>query len=315
MKKNMLFGVLFSFVLLFVVGCTAQSTIEETQKKEGDTQLIDSSSWISLRDQESHNLKTYTLGNTAREIQNNISSRIEIKHLFVDEIPIYEMSPKDASFAKMVIFLHGQYSRKEEYLSDMVHFAENGYCCVSIDLLCHGERISSTAVMSLEITKKTASDIDSVLDYYRSCNMANADEIALIGFSQGGSVAYYYTAYGEVIPKAIVVGSTTPDYTYFVEDISIKDGKMYETLWTEEEINQFIENNNPINNISRFYSVPIMSGNNTKDPKISYKGSESFELLLHNTNHELKFYYYDSSNHDVPESFVHKILPFIKEYL
>lgn len=315
MNKRKKIGFILLLALFLCTGCVGRTESLETVKNEGDVQIVEASSWSSIRDGKIHNVNTVSFGNTAIKIQKQLLRGMEMRHLFIDNIPIYEIRPIDSSSAKMVIFLHGQYSRKEEFLADMVQFAENGYCCVTIDLACHGERINSTPVMSLEITKQTAQDIDVVLDFYRSCHIANADEIALVGFSQGGSVAYFYTAYGEICPNALVVGSTTPDYTYYVEDISIKDGRMSDSIWTEEEIDRFVEDNNPVNNISRFYSVPILSGNNTKDPIISYKGSESFEMQLHHMNSELRFYYYESSDHNVPENFILKILPFIKEHL
>ena len=301
-------------VIMLCVFLTACSKSENTVD-EGDVQFVKSSTWVSIRDNSQHHTDSYTLGETALKIKNELSSTLELNHIFIDDIPLYEMHNKDVPNEKIIIFLHGQYSRKEEFLFDMIRFAEEGYYCVTLDLVGHGERIKSYAIMSLEIAKLTANDIDVVLDYYRSCGIANADEIALIGFSQGGSVAYMYCAYGETVPKAIVIGSSTPDYSFFADDTSIKDGKIYETLWSEDEISDFIKNNNPVNNLQRFYSISILSGNNINDPKITYKGSESLEQKLRGVNNDIHFYYYDISGHDVPETFVQKMLPFIKERL
>jgi pimeloyl-ACP methyl ester carboxylesterase len=226
------------------------------------------------------------------------------------------MYPTNAKDCKLVILLHGQCSRKEEFLEDMINYVDAGYLCVCIDLVGHGERISSEPIMSLEITSQTGKDLNTLISYYSNKDYADIDNFGIVGLSQGGSVAYWYTAYGYYTPSVIVVGSTTPDYTYFMDDTCIQNGKRTESIWDSTQIADFINKNNPINQLDKLSSIPTMSGNSLDDTIVSYKGSEAFEKVLKdNNNTDSIFYYFDGVGHNVTEDFVQKIIPYIKKWL
>lgn len=286
----------------------------EKANDEGASQKQSEKTWVSKTDKKKHSVALYSFGNTADKLKENLSEDITIEHKFVDDVAIYEVHGNEGK-QKILFLLHGQSSRKEEYLHDAISYAEQGYYCVTVDLYACGERILKDAVMSLEITAHTGKDIDLLLDYYESTALADSDSFGIIGFSQGGSVAYWYAANGKRMPKALIVGSTTPDYSYFNDKSCIKDGKEVEPIWSEKQIRDFIAANNPLNHMEKFEKLPIMSGNSVDDNVVSYKGSEDFEKKLCSKNKNLSFYYFDGLKHNVSESFIRNIPAFLKKYL
>lgn len=319
MKKKKVIVIIAIVIIVAIIGVALWLCFHNQESNdlpdEGTAELLSQKEWIS-EDMSPHSVSNFSLGNTANQVYGEISSHINLEHKFIDEIPIYEMYPKDLKKGKMIFFLHGQASRKEEYLNEMINYAEEGFLCVCVDLTAHGERIKKEKIMSLEITTQTGKDLDTLIDYYKTQEYADTDCFAVIGLSQGGSVAYWYTANGKYKPSAIVVGSTTPDYNYFSDDSSIINGQVSDSIWTDEEVQQYISVNNPINHIEKFYDLPIMSGNSFDDTIVSYKGSEAFEKLMKEAgNKSVSFYYFDGVGHNVSEDFMQKVLPFINKYL
>lgn len=322
MKKK---AILISAVCVAVTASAAVGVFVFTRSEENKTNdlpdegksiLTNSSSWNRTRDNTQHTVGEYSLGNTAERVKNDLSDEFEVSHKFVDEVPVYEMYRRDAKNAPIVIFLHGQFSEKEENLDEMTEYADAGYFCVALDLQGHGERISSEPLMALEITKNTADDLDLLLDYYEAAGLADADRFALVGFSQGGSVAYWYSVYGDRVPGALVVGSTSPDYSYSYDDKCICNGEVADPVWSEEETKAFVTQYNPIQHADKLMQMPIMSGNSINDDVVSYKGSESLEKILKKGgNTKIRFYYFDNAGHNVTTEFVSKVLPFIRQYM
>lgn len=323
-KRTILICVICFFVLigaavgvLFAVNSGGNDTKKDDDiPVEGAASLTETSKWYSKSDNAEHTVDTYTLGMTAERVKNDLPDSFVINHKMIDGVPIYEMYQSSSDKSPILFFLHGQSSRKEENLDEMATYAEAGYFCVAVDLQGHGERITDEPLMALEITKNTAEDIDLLLDYYDSCGLADPNSFALNGFSQGGSVAYWYAAYGKRTPSALVVGSTSPDYAYSYDDKCICNGELVEPTWSESEIQAYIDQYNPILHIDRMMTLPILSGNSMDDDVVSYKGSESLEKQLkEGGNTDIRFYYFDNAGHNVTEDFVKKILPFLQEYL
>ena len=319
MKKRLIIGlsalaaVAVAAVVVVLIILNSGSGGEKV-KDEGTAQKQSETTWISKSNKKKHSVSTYSFGNTATKMKEKLSENMTIEHKFIDNVAIYEVHGNEGK-QKLLFLLHGQSSRKEEYLHDAVSYAEQGYYCVTLDLYACGERMLKDAVMSFEITAHTGKDIDLLLDYYESTALADSGNFGIIGLSQGGSVAYWYAANGRRMPKALVVGSTTPDYNYFLDKSCIKDGKETGPVWNDKQIKDFIAANNPVNHMERFEKMPIMSGNSVDDKVVSYKGSEEFEKKLCGKNKNLSFYYFDGLKHNVSESFIRNIPAFLKKYL
>lgn len=312
MKKPKLY-MLCTLLLLVMIFCSSCNTDRHSNvPDEGTTELLSESSWIDSSGEE-HTANFYTNGASAKKIALE-ANNIKLNHIIIDDIPIYEMYSTQKNNKRIVFFFHGQDSRKEEYLPEMINISEAGYVCVTVDLIGHGERTVKDAIMSVEVTAETAKDIDVLLEYYSTVPYADSTCFSLLGMSQGGSVAYWYAAYGQHKPSAMIIGSSTPDYKYQKDHSAVQNGKEIEPIWTDEEFSQFISNNNPINNVKQFIDIPILSGNGLDDEKVLYKGAEELEKEKHQSGyHDSQFYYYKNVGHDLTEDFMFKVVPFLNK--
>lgn len=301
--------------LVIMIGVLYMHKYQNSNYDEGKSALVDSDSWTSAYDQSNHIVETYTLGKTATEVAKSLNG-IELNHKYIDDVCIYEMYPSNADLSSIIFFIHGQGSRKEEYLYDMVMYAEEGYICVTLDIEGSGERVSNQTIMALQAVVDTGEDINTLVEYYQTITFANTDSIAILGLSQGGSIAYWYAAYGRYPLSALVVGSTTPDYKYYIDKSSITNGVIGDTIWTESEIESFISVNNPINRIEVFCDLPILSGHGADDNLVPTTGDEELEKYLNDMGSgEASFYYLDGVGHEVTDGFMQKVLPFFNKYL
>lgn len=317
-KKNLVIIVVMILLLACVISTAVfllQNHDQETVHDEGTSAVENTESWISPVDQIQHTVSTYSLGTTAAEVSETLEG-IKLVHKYIDDICIYEMYPSTLQNGGIVFFLHGQGSRKEEYLYDMVAYADEGYVCVTVDIEGSGERVSDEEIMSIQATVDTGEDINTLIEYYMNQAYADANRVAIIGLSQGGSIGYWYAAYGKYPLSALVVGSTTPNYLYYVDSTSIKAGAVGDSIWSEAKLNSFIKENNPVNNLPAFDSLPILSGHGMADSQISTKGDEEMELYLYSVGNKDAFYYYfDGVGHNVTEEYMQKVLPFLNKYL
>jgi pimeloyl-ACP methyl ester carboxylesterase len=301
---------IFAMILSSLCACNRSSAVYD----EGSCKIIKQTTWQDT-DKNTHNANFYTHGKTASEVSSD-SPDITLNHIFIDDIPVYEMYSKNNNSGKVLFLFHGQGSRKEEYLYEMLNYVDAGYLCVAVDLRGHGERLIDGAVMSVELTVGTARDIDTLLEYYHTVSYANIKTFALLGLSQGGSVCYWYAAYGKRTPSAMIVGSSTPDYKYQNDTIALKNGETIDSIWSDEQFNDFINQNNPINEIDKLINIPILAGNGLSDNVVSYKGSESLEKAKIDAGHVAsQFFYFENIGHEVTEAFMMKALPFLNKTL
>lgn len=306
-KKIMVFLICIPLFLLHLCAC---DLVKTNQYDEGTAEFQSEALWTDNEDQ-MHYAKSFTNGNTANRVLKE-SQDITLHHMLIDDISIYEMYIENENTGKMVFFFHGQGSRKEEYLYEMVNYAEAGYLCVTVDLDGHGERIKDETIMSVQITVNTAKDIDTLLDYYETIPYADTKCFALVGFSQGGSISYWYAAFGERIPTAMIIGSSSPDYKYQNDNTALCNGKFVDAAWNKDELSAYIDENNPINNAERLVNIPIMSGNGLEDKEISYKGAEELEkIITESGNTNSRFYYFEGIGHEVTEDFMSHMIPFL----
>lgn len=312
MKRRMLiaYGLLLAMLAGLLGGCNSKEDVDVFN--EGEATLIEKTSWTAA-DGTAHTADFYTFGKTATEVAGQAGG-IELKHIWIDDIPVYEMVCSDTNTGKMIFFFHGQNSRKEEYLYEMLNYAEAGYYCVTVDLRGHGERITEEAVMSVQITVETAKDIDVLLDYYGTIPAANEEKFALLGLSQGGGVSYWYAAYGKRKPSALVIGSSTPDYQYQDDANALQNGNNVDGIWSDAQLQGYIDENNPINNLERFIDIPTLSGNGLKDAVISYKGAEALEKAKFDAGYtNSQFFYFENLGHEVTEDFMMRVLGFLNK--
>lgn len=100
-----------------------------------------------------------------------------------------------------VILLHGLNGSKENYLFESYKFAKNGFYAISFDAFNHGEIISDEfeklnfwekAAYLPSIILETTNYIDKIISECKDNDLIDSDNIALAGFSMGGSSIYNY---------------------------------------------------------------------------------------------------------------------------
>lgn len=303
---------LWAFLSLSACSSLAEESEDNPNQVEA-TDIIAEDSWTSS-DGLSHRIVEHELDRRAQDIDSG-SEGVTVRHFFIDDVPIYEERSDSASIGNLVIFIHGQESNKSEYLEEMCAYAAEGYVCVSFDLVGSGEWIIDEPLMSLQVITKSSEAIDTVIEYYLQSGYAG-DKFALIGISQGGSVAYHYAAYGSRTPSALVVGSATPDFTTLDDMTCIQSGERIEPVWSEDEYARYASENNPINNISAFYTLPILSGNGLDDTEVSPQGSQDLEKSITAAgNSEAQFNYYTGTGHEITRSFLQKMRPYVDKHM
>ncbi len=284
---------------------TACQSIGNERKGVGDVTTLEEYEWISADDEVKHNICKYSLGELASEVASKNDSYI-MEHLSIDGITFYYYHPNGEQAAPLIFFLHGQGSEKEEYLGDFNMYADCGFSCITLDLAGHGERKSSEPISALDATVTTSENIGTILDYLSQYK----DSFAIVGVSQGGSVAYHYAAYGEYTPFAIVVASTSPDFENSSDTSIIVNGSAQGN--TDAYSDEYVEQNNPIRNWQQFSCIPLLSGNVVNDPVVSVVGSQSLEqIYIENDIETSTFLYYSGDSHDVPAGFFNMIIDFL----
>jgi alpha-beta hydrolase superfamily lysophospholipase len=143
---------------------------------------------------------------------------LAIEQLTSKNIPAVSIkSSNSTEDSPRVIVLHGLYSRKEEYLQELLLLAQIGFRATAIDLALHGERDRpGTAQQRLEadwvdgiktIVYDTVSDISAILDLWR----ASENSVGLYAVSAGGLVAHAVAVSDKRI-GAIAAIITSPDW-------------------------------------------------------------------------------------------------------
>lgn len=128
--------------------------------------------------------------------------KIVIEEKKIHGIPTLNLyNSEDNSKKPAVILLHGLNGSKENYLSESYKFAKNGFYAISFDAFNHGEIISDEfkkinfwekAAYLPNIILETTNYIDKIISECKDNDFIDSDNIALVGFSMGGSSIYNY---------------------------------------------------------------------------------------------------------------------------
>lgn len=294
MKKN--FNAIISFVLVFC----AIATICSCSKVDEKSEVFTSADGIK------HTVKSLSVGkDLTHGFQKNT---LEIQHKRVDDITLYEVFSKEKS-NKLIVFIHSSDSQKEEFIPEMEGIASSGYYCVAFDVNGYGERKNSTKNPAIKLVVDAVKDVDVLLDYY--IDYMKLSSFGLEGFSLGGGIIYQYCVDGKRTPKAVAVGSSSPELSA-QPNYTVVNGQHIDSIWSKKQFEEYAQLHSPMNKIEKFKDLAIIAGHCTKDPIVSVEGEKKLEkYLFDNGNDKAIFHFYDSNNHDVPEKFVYQILPFM----
>jgi pimeloyl-ACP methyl ester carboxylesterase len=160
------------------------------------------------------------------------------KYLEVDGADIYYEEIENAG-KPTLLFLHGGFGNIEDFNSVLRMFA-NDYYIVGIDSRGHGKSTFGTGGLTYE---RLQLDVEAVANYLQ------LKDIHIIGFSDGGIIAYRLAAANRIpIQKIITIGATW----------SLSDAELVEKIMTDmmthegwKEIFNFYQLHNPHPDVDR----------------------------------------------------------------
>lgn len=291
MKKQLSF-LLIVFSLVFVLGGCS------TDKGKSATELVREVQWPSS-DAQIHIRKDYTLGTEANKYAVEFKD-ITLSHAKIDDTPIYEVYHSDGENMPMLFFLHEQGNSKEELLEVALTYAQTGYYCVLIDLPGYGEHISNETIQEVESIVNSTAEIDLLLDYYRLSPTADSAKFALWGVSMGGSAVYHYAAFGKNVPTLLLICSAEADFTRLTDTGSILNGKEQAATWDTGTMQNYCEENNPMNRLDRLACIPAFIVQGNDDTVIEAESIREFEAKLSSYGYARFLFLEDVGHETVP---------------
>lgn len=292
-------------LLILLGGCTAQT-------EERTTELLSEIQWPSS-DAQVHTRRDYSLSTEVEAFMQAFPG-ISIAHARIDETPIYEVYRTDGKNMPLLIFLHEQGNRKEEFLEVASTYAQSGYFCVLMDLPGYGERTSDETIQAVESIVTSSAEIDLLLEYYRFSPLANSSRFALWGVSMGGSAAYHYAAYGQHDPALMLICSAQADLTRLTNTGSITSGKEHAPTWSAQELLQYCEANNPLNRLERLATIPAFIVHGCKDTVIPVDPVRELEGVL-SPYGCARFLFLEDAGHDTVPSMLAYASAMLNQYL
>ncbi len=245
--------------------------------------------------------------------------RSDIK--IVSGVPLIEVYPSDRENLPLVILQHGFKNKKESMLKFGKSLADQGFFVICPDAYAHGARDEEGANL-LEIIVRTAEEYDGIIGHYETDKRVDVSRLGISGFSMGGCICFYYTAYGKYKPKAIAPTITTP---YFQQLIGTQLGRSGfssgDGLYVEEDpeqierINQFTREHSPFKDYKVFGELPVLMQNGEEDTYVTNEGVEKLMRAVGNDNPNMKLIYIPGARHQVTEDMKDNIREFFVTYL
>lgn len=292
-------------LLLLLGGCAVQ-------QEERTTELLSEIQWPSS-DAQVHTRRDYSLS-AAVDAYTQEFPGISITHARMDDTPIYEVYRTDGKNMPLLFFLHEQGNRKDEFLEVAATYAQSGYFCVLMDLPGYGERTSNETIQAVESIVTSSAEIDLLLEYYRFSPLADSGKFALWGVSMGGSAAYHYAAYGQHTPALLLICSAEADLTRLTDTGSITSGQEQAPTWSSQELLQYCETNNPLNQLDHLGTIPAFIVHGCKDTIILVDSIRELEGIL-SPYGCARFLFLEEAGHDTVPSMLSYASAMLNQYL
>lgn len=147
---------------------------------------------------------------------------VKVKKVFIEEIPVIYIEPKNINKNKMVLFLGGLGSTKEALISYLNDIANRGYYAFSFDNYGHGERgnesrneifarvFGNMRKHGWKILGYTVDDSIKVIEWVVS-NFHLDEEVYMGGISMGGDIAIATAGVCKKIKRVVGI-VCTPDW-------------------------------------------------------------------------------------------------------
>lgn len=211
-----------------------------------------------------------------------VSSGLNINQGKIGDITVTEYFDTNTGTKNKPIIIceHGLSGSRQDCVALATGYAELGYYVITPDAYLHGDRISDEKLSVLEIAVKTATEIDTLLDYCSKQSLCNMDKIGLVGFSMGGIECYYYIANGKYQISAAGIVCSTPQWSEIAKSglahsyYTNGETKSIISPFEKSRITKFIKNSSPFDTLVNLkYQTKILAISGKDDTIIPFEGS------------------------------------------
>jgi len=192
--------------------------------------------------------------------------------------------------AKPIVFCqHGFTGIKESMLSTCLRLADAGFFAVAIDAVKHGERVDPNLLANLrenfapffEILLGTVKDVGKVIEHLEDNVNADVERVGMMGVSMGGIITLLTAAVNQKV-KAIASVIGGANFPVLLEKSAIN--KMGLPMGPLEKLGssaiEFVKKHDPINNVDRFRTMPVLLLNGEQDDLVPLECASSLYNAL-----------------------------------
>lgn len=243
------------------------------------------------------------------------------------KIPVliaYEGEPRKP----LVICQHGFSGNKEGMLRTCLKLANEGFVAAAMDAVKHGERRDSDLLANLgddpsqmfQILIGTAEDVRTVIDYLGEVLGADQKISGMMGVSLGAITTLLAATMEDRLKAAVsVIGGA--DFQTLVrksslERIGLPVGQMTQFI---ESAGELIKRYDPIHNVQRFRSIPLLLLNGELDDLVPLECAQSlYEALkpqYQATPERLKMKVYPGVGHEYTHEMEDDAVDWLKRHL
>jgi len=243
------------------------------------------------------------------------------------KIPVliaYEGEPRKP----LVICQHGFTGNKESMLQTCLRLANEGFVAAAMDAVKHGERRDSHLLASLredpsqmfQVLIGTAEDVKTVIDYLGEVLGADQKISGMMGVSMGAITTLLVATMEDRLKAAVsvIVGADfqTLARKSSLERIGLPVGQMTQFV---ESAGELIKRYDPIHNVQRFRSIPLLLLNGELDDLVPLECAQSlYEALkpqYQATPERLKMKVYPGVGHEYTHEMEDDAVDWLKRHL
>ncbi len=225
----------------------------------------------------------------------------------------------------LIVLCHGMGGNHTDMESMAEIFYEAGYAVVTFDLYGHEGIAYDNDIYLDEMIEISESRIQNILLDLQEGGMCDSSSYGIGGYSLGGMLAFYTTAYGETVPKIVISLAAIPDFVNVLEKAGSSMASKYSAKkWrlehtTEEENRKLLEwasSHNPADQIERLTQVPIIMVNGTDDTYMSIEYAREFQEEIKTAGGYIRVFENLGGTHtDLGDYHMEEILQITKEIL
>jgi len=228
----------------------------------------------------------------------------------------------------LVICQHGFSGNKEGMLGTCLKLANEGFVAAAMDAVKHGERRDPDLLASLgedpsqmfQILIGTAEDVRTTIDYLGEVLGVDQKMVGMMGVSMGAITTLLAATMEDRLNAAVsVIGGA--DFQTLVrksslERIGLSVGQMTQFVKSAGEL---IKRYDPINNVQRFRTIPLLLLNGELDDLIPLECAQSlYEALkpqYQATPERLKMKVYPGVGHEYTHEMEDEAVDWLKRHL